>query len=62
MVSALLLVWDGAESIADFDGTLTAALGSPGTRSRPDPVPADLLAGTGDRVPTSDGATGAEDE
>ena len=31
-VSALLLVWDGAELIADETGSLTAALGSPGTR------------------------------
>ncbi len=34
-VSALLLVWDGAESLADFDGSLAASLGSPGTRTRP---------------------------
>jgi hypothetical protein len=33
-VAALLLVWDGAESLADFDGSLAAALGSPGTRTR----------------------------
>jgi uncharacterized protein (TIGR02680 family) len=31
-VSALLLVWDGEELIADESGDLTAALGSPGTR------------------------------
>ncbi len=31
-VSALLLVWDGAELIADESGELTASLGSPGTR------------------------------
>jgi len=31
-VSALLLVWDGAELIADESGVLTVALGSPGTR------------------------------
>lgn len=31
-VSALLLVWDGAELIADESGELTAAFGSPGTR------------------------------
>ncbi len=31
-VSALLLVWDGAELIADESGELTAVLGSPGTR------------------------------
>jgi uncharacterized protein (TIGR02680 family) len=31
-VSALLLVWDGAELIADDAGELGAALGSPGTR------------------------------
>ncbi|WP_239396058.1 TIGR02680 family protein [Frankia sp. CiP3] len=31
-VSALLLVWDGSELIADETGTLTALLGSPGTR------------------------------
>ena len=34
-VSAVLLVWDGAQNLADFDGSLTAALGSPGTRRRP---------------------------
>ena len=31
-VSALLLVWDGAELIADEAGELGTALGSPGTR------------------------------
>ena len=31
-VSALLLVWDGTELIADEGGELGAALGSPGTR------------------------------
>lgn len=31
-VSALLLVWDGAELLADETGELSAALGSPGTR------------------------------
>ena len=31
-VSALLLVWDDAELIADESGELTTALGSPGTR------------------------------
>jgi uncharacterized protein (TIGR02680 family) len=31
-VSALLLVWDGAQLLADEAGDLTAALGSPGTR------------------------------
>jgi uncharacterized protein (TIGR02680 family) len=31
-VSALLLVWDGAELLADEAGELSAALGSPGTR------------------------------
>jgi Putative exonuclease SbcCD, C subunit len=31
-VSALLLVWDGTELIADEAGELGAALGSPGTR------------------------------
>lgn len=31
-VSALLLVWDGAELLADDIGELTVALGSPGTR------------------------------
>lgn len=33
-VSALLLVWDGSELIADETGTLTDSLGSPGTRRR----------------------------
>jgi hypothetical protein len=36
-VSALLLVWDGAELLADDAGELAGALGSPGTRR----VPAD---------------------
>jgi hypothetical protein len=31
-VSALLLVWDGAELIADETGSLASRLGSPGTR------------------------------
>jgi len=31
-VSALLMVWDGAELLADEAGDLSAALGSPGTR------------------------------
>ena len=31
-VSALLMVWDGAELLADETGDLAAALGSPGTR------------------------------
>jgi hypothetical protein len=35
LVSVLLMVWDGAETLADFDGSLIQALGSPGTRSRP---------------------------
>ncbi|MET7422413.1 TIGR02680 family protein [Dactylosporangium sp. NPDC005555] len=34
-VSAVLLVWDGAMNIADFDGTLARALGSPETRHAP---------------------------
>ncbi|HEV2342726.1 MAG TPA: TIGR02680 family protein [Actinocrinis sp.] len=34
-VSALLLVWDGSELLADDAGELAAALGSPGTRRRP---------------------------
>ncbi|GAA0414315.1 TIGR02680 family protein [Acrocarpospora corrugata] len=34
-VSALLLVWDGAELLADDTGDLTAALGSPGVRRVP---------------------------
>ncbi|WP_430789465.1 TIGR02680 family protein [Actinoplanes sp. G11-F43] len=32
-VSTVLLVWDGAVNVADFDGTLAAALGSPSTRT-----------------------------
>jgi uncharacterized protein (TIGR02680 family) len=32
-VSTILLVWDGAVNVADFDGTLAAALGSPSTRT-----------------------------
>jgi uncharacterized protein (TIGR02680 family) len=32
-VSTVLLVWDGAMNVADFDGTLAAALGSPSTRT-----------------------------
>ncbi|MEU5431298.1 TIGR02680 family protein [Streptomyces olivoreticuli] len=34
-VSALLLLWDGAQLLADDTGDLTAALGSPGTRRIP---------------------------
>jgi hypothetical protein len=34
-VSALLLVWDGGELLADGTEDLAAALGSPGTRRRP---------------------------
>ncbi|MFG1608570.1 TIGR02680 family protein [Actinoplanes sp. NPDC049265] len=32
-VSTVLLVWDGTVNVADFDGTLAAALGSPSTRT-----------------------------
>ncbi|GAA0740771.1 TIGR02680 family protein [Dactylosporangium roseum] len=38
-VSAVLLVWDGTANIADFDGTLAAALGSPETRRASEPTP-----------------------
>ncbi|WP_371578292.1 TIGR02680 family protein [Streptomyces sp. NBC_01314] len=38
-VSALLLVWDGRRLLADETGDLTAALGSPGTRRVPAPMP-----------------------
>jgi uncharacterized protein (TIGR02680 family) len=31
-VSTVLLVWDGSANVADFDGTLVRALGSPGRR------------------------------
>jgi uncharacterized protein (TIGR02680 family) len=34
-VSTVLLVWDGAMNVADFDGTLARALGSPETRRAP---------------------------
>jgi hypothetical protein len=34
-VSTVLLVWDGAANVADFDGTLARALGSPETRRAP---------------------------
>ncbi|MEO3748423.1 TIGR02680 family protein [Plantactinospora sp. B5E13] len=34
-VSTVLLVWDGSTNIADFDGTLARALGSPETRRAP---------------------------
>ena len=34
-VSALLLLWDGAEILADGNDDLAAGLGSPGTRRRP---------------------------
>jgi uncharacterized protein YPO0396 len=34
-VSTVLLVWDGAANLADFDGTLARALGSPETRRAP---------------------------
>jgi uncharacterized protein (TIGR02680 family) len=60
LVSALLLVWDGSESIADLDGSLAAALGSPGTRTRPDaqPAPHDLL--MADNPLTSDADAGRD--
>ncbi len=32
-VSTVLLVWDGTMNVADFDGTLAGALGSPSTRA-----------------------------
>lgn len=35
-VSTVLLVWDGSTNVADFDGTLARALGSPETRRTPD--------------------------
>jgi uncharacterized protein (TIGR02680 family) len=34
-VSTVLLVWDGSVNVADFDGTLARALGSPETRRAP---------------------------
>ncbi|MEJ3745483.1 TIGR02680 family protein [Actinomycetes bacterium KLBMP 9797] len=34
-VSTVLLVWDGAANVADFDGSLARALGSPETRRVP---------------------------
>jgi hypothetical protein len=34
-VSTVLLVWDGTANVADFDGTLARALGSPETRRVP---------------------------
>ncbi|GGN18697.1 hypothetical protein FHR83_004050 [Actinoplanes campanulatus] len=34
-VSTVLLVWDGTMNVADFDGTLARALGSPETRRAP---------------------------
>jgi uncharacterized protein (TIGR02680 family) len=37
-VSALLLVWDGSELLADDAGELAAALGSPGTRRVAEPA------------------------
>jgi len=46
LVSTVLLVWDGAENLADFDSSLAAALGSPLTRRAPVGSPAtepDLL-------------------
>ncbi|MFR9779404.1 TIGR02680 family protein [Micromonospora sp. MS34] len=46
-VSTLLLVWDGSVNVADFDGTLARALGSPETRRAPgtaDPIdPSELV-------------------
>ncbi|MDZ5443442.1 TIGR02680 family protein [Micromonospora sp. 4G57] len=51
-VSTLLLVWDGSVNIADFDGTLARALGSPETRRAPgtaDPFdPSELVLGLAD--------------
>jgi uncharacterized protein (TIGR02680 family) len=34
-VSTVLLMWDGSANVADFDGTLARALGSPETRRAP---------------------------
>ncbi|QSB16594.1 TIGR02680 family protein [Natronosporangium hydrolyticum] len=34
-VAAVLLVWDGTANLADFDGSLAQAYGSPGTRRSP---------------------------
>jgi hypothetical protein len=34
-VSTILLVWDGSANVADFDGSLARALGSPETRRAP---------------------------
>ena len=34
-VSTVLLVWDGTATLADFDGSLAGALGSPGVRRAP---------------------------
>jgi uncharacterized protein (TIGR02680 family) len=34
-VSTILLVWDGSANVADFDGSLASALGSPETRRAP---------------------------
>ena len=42
-VSALLLVWDGAEILADGNDDLAAGLGSPGTRRRPTGAAGTLL-------------------
>jgi hypothetical protein len=43
-VSTILMVWDGKETIVDTRGAdLPAALGSPGTRRRPETTGDDLL-------------------
>jgi hypothetical protein len=43
-VAAILLVWNGSQIEADFDGTLARAFGSPETRRLPVP-PGDVPAG-----------------
>jgi len=53
-VSALLMVWDGKGTDADFDGGLAAALGSPLTRRRPGAV-AEPLDGDADELDEADG-------
>jgi uncharacterized protein (TIGR02680 family) len=46
-VSTVLLVWDGSANVADFDGTLARALGSPETRRTPDSAVSTDLSGAG---------------
>jgi uncharacterized protein (TIGR02680 family) len=53
-VSTILMVWDGKETIVDSRADLAAALGSPGTRRRPDTFAVGLLDEDSDDEPEVD--------